>query len=402
MVVNVQEKGTGNAKPKILFIHHAPMWYRRPFFHYLGQMYPVEFLFTNVEEYNRLYDTELSGDLPGMEGVKYQAVPKKLGIAWGAINRTLGDYDVFVGGSWDTPADVIETFFYLIILKLKRKPFILWREDWDWNVNSIKRKLVKSFAGFIARRADALLVPSYKHGEFFTKMNVSPEKIFIMPNVSNIEIGEMDFKNEERIRKELGLLNKKIVLFVGRLFDLKGVQYLLPGFKKLTQKMDEAVLLIVGGGECQEELEKMAHELELTDLNIDDETNKVIFTGNIENELLGAYYLLANIFVLPSITTYFADACPLVVNEAMYFGKPVITSDAVGTTFMIEEGENGFVVPERDPDALFRAMDTILSHPEMEKKMGKRSKEIIEEGFQYKNMIDGFQKALKHVQDNIK
>ena len=107
--------------------------------------------------------------------------------------------------------------------------------------------------------------------------------------------------------------------------------------------------------------------------------------------------MLSNVFVLPSITTYFADACPLVVNEAMYFAKPVITSDAVGTTFMIQNGKNGYVVPERDADSLCNAIYKIISDPDLEEKMGNESKKVIEEGFTYKNMVDGFTSALEHV-----
>jgi len=52
-----------------------------------------------------------------MEGINYRIVPNKLGVAWGAIKRALGEYDVFVGGSWDTPTDAFETLLYFLIVK---------------------------------------------------------------------------------------------------------------------------------------------------------------------------------------------------------------------------------------------------------------------------------------------
>lgn len=385
----VDDKVVDNMPCKILFVHHTAMWYRRPFFQALSKLYDVEFLFTNVEGYNKTYDTKLSHDIPGMEGINYYVMPKRSGVAWGAIKRAMGDYDVFLGGSWDTAGDLIETFFYFVVVKLKRKPFILWREDWDWKVNSTKRRLVKSVAGFLSRHADAILVPGSRHREFFTKLRVLPEKIFIMPNVSNIAHEDDDYKNLEGIRKEMGLQDEKVVLFVGRLINLKGVQFLIKAFSKLHERMKNSALVIVGDGECREELEKLTKGLHLED--------KVYFRGNVDNELLGAYYLLCDVFVLPSITTHHADACPLVVNEAMYFGKPVITSDAVGTTFMIKEGVNGYVVPERNSDALFEALYKILRDTELEDQMGKASKAVIEEGFTYQNMIDGFNEALNYL-----
>lgn len=385
----VTDPDQNRSRSRILFVHHTAMWYRKPFFKALSQSYPVEFLFTNVEGYNQTYDTQLSHKIPDMDGVNYRVVPKRWGLAWGAIKRVMGDYDVFVGGSWDTPSDLIETIFYFVIVKLKKKPFILWREDWDWKVFSLKRRLVKLFAGFFGRHAHALLVPGIKHRQFYSKLGVNPEKIFIMPNVSNITLKEEDYYYRDRIILENNLQEKKIVLFVGRLIDLKGVQYLLPAFARLKEKMDNVELLILGEGEYREELENISQELKLK--------KEVHFMGNIDNELLGAYYLLCNVFVLPSITTYYADACPLVVNEAMYFAKPVVTSDAVGTTFMIKEGVNGYVVEERNSEALCEALYRILSDEALEKKMGKASKKLIEYGFTYQNMMEGFNQALEYV-----
>jgi len=376
-------------KTKILFVHHTAMWFRRPFFRALSKIYDVEFIFTHVESYNKTYNIQLSQVIPGMDGVNYKVINKNWGLPWEAIRRAMGDYDIFLGGSWDTLNDVIETLLYFIIVKFKRRPFILWREDWDWNVQSTKRSLVKILAGFLSRRTDAILVPGSKHREFFTKLGVSSEKIFIMPNVSNLTLKDDDYNNLIKIREEMGLKNEKVILFVGRLINLKGVQFLLKAFSKLRQRMENVILIIVGNGSCHEELENLSRKLQVND--------KVYFRGNVDNELLGAYYLLCNVFVLPSITTHHADACPLVVNEAMYFSKPVITSDAVGTTFMIKNGRNGYVVPERNPEGLCNALYKILSDSELEKRMGEASKIIINEGFTYQNMIAGFNQAVNYL-----
>lgn len=381
-------KSVETSDTKILMVHHTAMWYRKPFFRMLSQIYPIRFFFTNVDSYNKTYDTDLQGEIEGLEGVNYTVVKNYHGLSFGAMKATFGDYDVFVGGSWDTLTDLIETMVYFTVVKLRRKPFILWREDWDWNVTSLKRSLVKKFAGFIGRKVDAVLVPGTKHREFFTKLDVKPENVFIMPNVSNIEASKNDPVNRDEIKEELNLENKKIALYVGRLIDLKGVDYLIKAFKGVSEKLNDSVLLIVGEGPEKHALESLASKLGLE--------GRVIFTGNIDNSKLGAYYMLADVFVLPSITTYFADACPLVVNEAMYFSKPVITSDAVGTTFMIENGENGYVVPERNSEALKETILTVLSDPSLIESMGRSSKKLINTSFRYENMIDGFKQAVNH------
>ena len=92
------------------------------------------------------------------------------------------------------------------------------------------------------------------------------------------------------------------------------------------------------------------------------------------------------------------DPWVFIINEAMHFGKPVVATDAVGAAFdMIENGKNGFIVPEKDDNALFIAMKKILFDSELEKSMGKSSSEIIESSFKYKNMVKGFKNGVNYV-----
>ena len=71
-----------------------------------------------------------------------------------------------------------------------------------------------------------------------------------MPNVSNLTLKDDDCNNQIKLRQEIGLKNEKVILFVGRLIDLKGVQFLLKAFQKLQQRMDNVVLIIVGDRRC--------------------------------------------------------------------------------------------------------------------------------------------------------
>jgi glycosyltransferase involved in cell wall biosynthesis len=86
----------------------------------------------------------------------------------------------------------------------------------------------------------------------------------------------------------------------------------------------------------------------------------------------------------------------MVLNEAMLLGKPVIATSAVGAAFdMIVEGENGFIIPERDVDSLASSLGDIISDKKMAEKMGGESLKIITNRFRYSHMVDGFKKAVK-------
>ena len=369
---------------KILLVHNTAMWYRKPFFKRLSEIYDVKIVFTHIEVSKDRYGVELSDEIEGLEGVNYKALKNYFGIAFGLIKELLKeDYDVIVG----RPSD----FFCFIIAKLRKKPFIIWHEGWDWPAKkTLKRRLVVSVISFIVSHSDAFLVPGSKHKEYTVSLGASPDKVFIMPNVSNISVEKEDYVNREKLKKELNTGTKKVVLYIGRLIKRKGIEYLIKAFAKLKKEREDIVLIIVGRGECRGELELLAKNL-----NIED---SIYFMGFVEDELLPAYYLLGDVCVVPSITYGSADPCPLVVNEAMYFGKPVIATDAVGAAFdMIEDGKNGFMVPEKDHVALYEAMKKILSDPELEKKMEEESKRIIKERFRYAHMVDGFREAVESV-----
>lgn len=92
----------------------------------------------------------------------------------------------------------------------------------------------------------------------------------------------------------------------------------------------------------------------------------------------------------------------LTFNELMSIGKPVIGTEAIGSAYdLIKDGVNGFMVPEKDSDALYSAMKKIASDPELEKEMGKESKRIIDKGFTYEHMVDGFREAIEYAFKNV-
>ena len=85
----------------------------------------------------------------------------------------------------------------------------------------------------------------------------------------------------------------------------------------------------------------------------------------------------------------------MVLNEAMYFGKPVIATETVGAAYdLIKDGGNGFIVLEKDVQALNMALLKIINDNELRKSMGRMSKKIIEEGYKWSDMVKGFEKAI--------
>ena len=296
------------------------------------------------------------------------------------------DYDVVVGGMFDIAS--------IIIAKIRRKPFILWSETWHFSERqSFTFRLVKPVFRFLISHSDAILVPSQMFKDEKMSLGAPEKKTFIMPNVSNVCVMASDYSEAEKLRVNLGLNKKRGILFVGRLHELKGVQYLLEAFAKLVAERDDIALICVGDGPHRERLQSLCKALRID--------GHVHFIGWVHpevtrNKYLIPYYLLCDVLVVPSIFLRGKpEAWGLVVNEAMGCGKAVIATTAVAAAYaMIKNGVNGFIVSEKDSGALYAALKAVLADPATAEAMGEASRKVVEAGFTYSHMVDGFQEAI--------
>jgi glycosyltransferase involved in cell wall biosynthesis len=145
-------------------------------------------------------------------------------------------------------------------------------------------------------------------------------------------------------------ITRPMVLFVGRLYEQKGVRYLLEAMPRVLEVLPEASLVIVGDGPLREELTNMAQRLGIAD--------RVRFLGSLPADQLPAYYATADVFVAPSIIGDSGDR--EAYAEAMASGCPVIGSAIGGTRELIIENKTGVLVPQKDPEALASALCRVL------------------------------------------
>lgn len=276
---------------------------------------------------------------------------------------------------------------------MRRIPIIYWSEEWGWKRDpSIRDKVLSPFKRWIITHTDAFLVPGSNHKDYFVSLGAKAERVFLMPNASNLKELAYIPGRYDNLLSDPNILNKKIILYVGRLKMRKGIQYLIEAFSKLVEEMSDVILIIVGTGEYEQKLRNLTLDYGIYE--------KTYFAGRVSDEILPQYYMLCNVCVVPSITCKIADPWVFIVNEAMTFGKPVIATDAVGAAYdMISNGTNGYIIPEKDSEQLYHAIKIILSDKELGVKMGVESKRIIAEKYQYHHMIEGFEQAIAYVNE---
>lgn len=176
------------------------------------------------------------------------------------------------------------------------------------------------------------------------------------------------------LRQTLHLQEKKILLYVGRLTQVKNVSLLIRSFAEIHKEVPETALLIVGDGDLRVDLQEQVKELGLT--------QSTFLVGKKEGTELMAYYNLGDLFMLPSLYEPFGT----VVNEALLAGCYVLCASEAGAACLIEDGQNGFRFDINHPDEIIRKANTLLdkvtSYPDKHNKMLFSYQEMINQVLQ--------------------
>jgi len=175
------------------------------------------------------------------------------------------------------------------------------------------------------------------------------------------------------------------ILFVGRLQEIKGVEYLIRAMELVIKKIPDVKLYIIGKGPGEDFYKNLTNELGLD--------NNVIFLGTIPFDKIVEFYQRCCIFCLPSL----GDPFPQAILQAMSCGKPVISTNAGGVPEMIEDDKSGFLVPVCDYEALAEAISKLFVNPELQKKMGAYNRELCEEKYDWDIIIDQIENTYESV-----
>jgi rhamnosyl/mannosyltransferase len=125
---------------------------------------------------------------------------------------------------------------------------------------------------------------------------------------------------------------------------------------------------------------------------------RVQFVGEVRDEELPAYYAASDIFVLPASER--SEAFGAVQLEAMAAGKPVVCTElGTGTSFVNRDGETGFVVPARDPDALAAALARLMDDAALRARLGAAGRARVRQEFTLENMVARVMRVYDQVLD---
>jgi glycosyltransferase involved in cell wall biosynthesis len=232
---------------------------------------------------------------------------------------------------------------------------------------------------------DAYLVSGFTNAQYYEHYGADPRRFFLVPwaidnerfaQAARFEAGERD-----AMRAKLGIGADDVALvFSAKFIPRKDPITLLRAVSRMEHRQ-RTVVVFLGNGELREEMEHFAREHGV----------RAVFPGFINQRDLPKHYAMADVFVLPSLH----EPRGSVTNEAMAVGLPLVITDQTGAVGdIVLHGDNAFVFPAGDADALAQHLDKLAGDAALRERMAARSREIIAT-WTYARGVTGVHEALR-------
>lgn len=213
-----------------------------------------------------------------------------------------------------------------------------------------------------------------------------PMKVLGYGNVRGVDMEKFSRRQEvEDMAKGINTEGIFTFIFVGRIVGDKGINELVSAFAELHKKYEKTRLLLVG------RFEKELDPLKAETLNVIDKHTSIELLGPKYGDELLAYYAASDCFVFPS----YREGFPNTVMEAGAMGLPSIVTDINGSREIIMDGKNGVIIPSKDVEALYHAMEEMITNSDKTKEYADNAREMIasrfERGFVCKCLYDFYE-----------
>lgn len=365
---------------KVLFLTNIPSPYRVDFFNELGKQCDLTVLFERNNATNR------ESKWLKKENYNFRSIWLK-GLNFGgdsAISFEVIKYlnkkkfDVIVVGGYSTPTGMLAINY----MKLRNIIFGINADGaFIPKAENFLKRIIKKY--YISS-ANFWLSPGKVTNIFFEYYGAHSKTIYTYPFTSlmqnDILRAPIDKEIKERLKEKHNIREKKVILSVGRFVHVKGFDVLIEAANNLPEDFG---IYIVGGQPTQEYLELISK------LNI----KNIHFIDFKPMEELKEYYFASDIFVLPSR----GDIWGLVINEAMAYGLPIVTTNrCVAGLELINNDQNGFIVPINNSEKLADRIIYILKNDAIRDKMMKNNLEKIK-SYTIENMAKTHMKIFNEI-----
>ena len=332
-----------------------------------GEEWQVDFFNVNIHR-----------SLETLGKTRWQSIPENLKL-YRKLKKQLKktNYDlILIPISQETIGFVKDSFFVRIAAKRVDKVLLMLHgsnfKNWQKNGSS----WVRNYTAAILKKTDGMIVLGQKLKSLFTNHYAS-DHIHVVPNGADFVFPEKVQKNNDKIT----------ILYLSNLLPAKGITDLIDALVMLTSDKNKYEVNVVGQWVDDETKTYCMKQVEEYDLPVN-------FKGPLYGEDKLKQFTDADIFVFPPRAP---EGHPLVLVEAMAAGLPIISTDQGVITESVIDGENGFIIASNKPEQIAEKLDWLMNNPEERERMGVKSREIYQEKFTRRNMVNNFEKVFKTV-----
>lgn len=343
----------------------------------------IKAYYTDKPDDNRRWNTN---EPDGFEEIDLKGI--KIAGKFGYINNGLLDIvknnDLIMLGCYEQPTYILLS----ILCKLLNKPYILSYDGISTNRLSEKENQIKkAIKSIVINNADYIMGNGIVSKRYFNEVFGYPlDRIYNQyltvdsDKINKLYTDRKKYRNE--YREKLGISkDEKVLIYSGRLIDIKNVDSVVKAIGKLNK--NDLTFLITGGGELEEDLKILSERLGV----------KTIITGFISNqEELFKHYFAGDSLILPSIY----EPWGLIINEAMFTGMPVIVSEICGCSIdLCKNNYNGKIIDPNNIEDISMKIEEVLYSSDISK-LRTASRNIIEE-WTFKSSRSNFEKILNNI-----
>ena len=330
---------------RILFLTNFASPYRVHFFDELGKYADVTVLYSDrVEDITHRDKSWFESGKGGFQAVQLTKTfgVKDENLCLDVLTWLKKSWDVIVIGGYSSPTAILAMTW----LRMHRIPFYM---EVDGGLVRQERKIKYLVKRTLVRLAPKWLSTGRFTTDYLVHYGAQADHVIHYPFSSlheeNILPDIVPREEKMALRQELAVEEEYMLLAIGQFIHRKGFDVLL----RAAAALDKNVGIYIVGGEATEEYQKMRETLGL---------NNVHFLGFQKKDVLAKFYKAADLFVLPTRE----DIWGLVINEAMAYGLPVITTDrCVAGLELVEDGVNGYIVPVEEEAALAEKIRAVIA-----------------------------------------
>lgn len=288
---------------------------------------------------------------------------------------------------WFTPQAIAAA----LVSKLMGIPFVFDTQASDVIVLK-KVPFSKKLVVWVCSRAVAYTAPSEQTAAKLLYFTNKSNRALIKRKLHIIPMGTSTTLPSDKALVEVvdryALRKKRVILFMGRLVDRKGVDILLKAYKNIVNMHNNTILIIAGDGQERTNLERLARELNLEE--------SVVFSGYATGDKKLALLQAADILTVPSVNVGDqAEGLPIVFMEGISFEKVTVISDATGAHEVVKDSLNSFVCKAGSVKDLTDKLNEALSLKGKKKAVFKKSVRKLSANFQWENVVRRRHDALQ-------